>query len=68
MVNKARHEDDAARIEARTGLRVAVTVPWDEELADAERLGEAPIDAAPNSAAVQAIASLVNQLQTGVLP
>ncbi|MBA2386445.1 MAG: hypothetical protein H0V69_05050 [Acidimicrobiia bacterium] len=68
VVNKARHEDDAARIEARTGLRVAVTVPWDEELADAERLGEAPIDAAPNSAAVQAIASLVNQLQTGVLP
>lgn len=68
VANKVRDEDDAARIEARTGLRVAVTVPWDEALADAERLGQAPIDAAPDSAAVQAIASLVTKLQTGALP
>lgn len=68
VVNKARHADDAARVEARTGLRVVASVPWDEALADAERLGRAPIDAAPESAAVQAVASLVDQLHTGARP
>ncbi|MBA3287292.1 MAG: hypothetical protein H0U21_04590 [Acidimicrobiia bacterium] len=68
VVNKSRHRDDAARVEAGTGLRVAVTVPWDEALADAERRGLAPIDAAPDSAAVGAVACLVTQLQAGAQP
>jgi len=68
VVNKSRHEGDAARIEQGTGLRVLGAVPWDEGFADAERLGLAPIDAAPQSAAVQAVASLVTQLQTGARP
>jgi len=67
VVNKARHPDDAARVEAGTGLQVVATIPWDEQLADAERLGRAPIDAAPDAAAVRAVASLVDQLHTGAL-
>jgi len=68
VVNKARHDDDAARVESRTGLRVAATVPWDAAVADAERVGRAPVDAAPDSAAVQAVASLVDQLHSGERP
>ncbi len=67
VVNKARHPDDAARVEAGTGLQVVAVIPWDEQLADAERLGRAPIDAAPDAAAVRAVASLVDQLHTGAL-
>jgi hypothetical protein len=37
-------------------------VPWDEAFAEAERLGLAPIDAAPDSAAVRAVEALVSQM------
>jgi len=67
VVNKARHPDDAARVEVGTGLQVVAAIPWDEQLADAERLGRAPVDAAPDAAAVRAVASLVDQLHTGAL-
>jgi len=66
LVNKAREDTDTARVEKRTGLSVVASVPWDEVFADAERLGEAPVDSAPDSLAVQAVASLVDQLHTGV--
>lgn len=65
VVNKARAESDTARVEERTGLRVVATVPWDDAFADAERHGLAPVDAAADCAAVQAVASLVHQLHTG---
>ncbi len=68
LVNKARHTDDAARVEAGTGLRVVATIPWDEELSDAERLGRAPVDMAPDAPAVRAVASLVEQMHTGARP
>ncbi len=68
VVNKVRNEGDAARVEAGAGLRVVGTVPWDEAFADAERNGVAPIDAAPDSAAVQAVASLVELMHTGARP
>lgn len=62
IANKVREPGDIARVEAATGLPVVGSIPWDEEFADAERAGRAPIDAAPNSAAVLAVATLVNEL------
>ena len=62
VANKVREDGDVARIEAATGLPVIASVPWDEALADAERAGRAPIDAAPDSPAVHAISSLVDQV------
>lgn len=62
VANKVREEGDIAKVEAATGLPVVGSVPWDEAFAEAERLGQAPIDAAPTSAAVQAVESLVSQL------
>ncbi len=68
VVNKARRQDDAARVEAGTGLQVVATIPWDDQLADSERRGCAPVDATPEAPAVQAVASLVDQLHGGGLP
>lgn len=62
VANKVREEGDAARVEAATGLPVVATIPWDEALAAAEQAGRAPIDDAPDSAAVQAVAALVQQM------
>jgi len=62
VANKVREEGDVARVEAATGLPVVASVPWDEALADAEKAGLAPIDAAPDSAAVRAVESLVDQM------
>jgi CO dehydrogenase maturation factor len=62
VANKVREEGDIAKVEAATGLPVLGSVPWDEEFAEAERVGRAPIDAAPNSAAVRAVEALVSQM------
>ena len=62
VANKVREDGDVARIERATGLPVVAAVPWDEALADAERAGLAPIDAAPDCPAVQAVNSLVDQV------
>lgn len=62
VANKVREDGDIARIEEATGLPVVASVPWDEDFAEAERSGLAPIDAAPSSAAVLAVQSLVTQM------
>ena len=62
VASKVREPDDAELVARRSGLEVVASVPWDEELADAERRGLAPIDAAPGSAAVRAVESLVDRL------
>jgi CO dehydrogenase maturation factor len=62
VANKVRQDDDAELIAGRTGLDVIATVPWDEAFSDAERKQRAPIDEAPDSAAVAAIESLVDRL------
>lgn len=59
IANKVRRPDDAELVAQRTGLEVIATVPWDEAFADAERAQRAPIDEAPDSAAVRAVESLV---------
>lgn len=62
VVSKARERGDAELVARRTGLEVVATVPWDEALAEAERRRLAPIDAAPDCPAVQAVESLADQL------
>ena len=62
VANKVREDGDVARVEEATGLPVIGAVPWDEAFADAERSGQAPIDAAPTSAAVQAVEALASQM------
>jgi len=59
VANRVRTDDEIGDITDRTGLEVIGVVPWDEEFAAAERSGRAPVDAAPDSAAVAAIAQLV---------
>jgi CO dehydrogenase maturation factor len=62
IANKVRRDDDAAFVAERTGLEVVAAVPWDEAFADAERNRRAPIDDAPDSAAVREVESLVNRV------
>ncbi|MDP9401732.1 MAG: hypothetical protein M3P85_00020 [Actinomycetota bacterium] len=62
IANKVRDAGDVELIGHRTGLDVVAAVGWDEALAEAERQGAAPIDAAPESPAVRAVESLVDQL------
>jgi CO dehydrogenase maturation factor len=62
IANKARADDDADLIAQRTGLEVVATVPWDEAFAEAERRRRAPIDDAPDSAAVREVESLLDRM------
>jgi len=62
VVNRVREPGDVERVARRTGLEVVGAVPWDEELAEAERQALAPIDHAPSAAAVRAVESLVGSL------
>ncbi|MHB1712101.1 MAG: nucleotide-binding protein [Acidimicrobiales bacterium] len=62
VVSKARAATDAATVSAATSLEIVGIVPWDEELAEAERRSAAPIDHAPGSSAVLAIESLADRL------
>jgi CO dehydrogenase maturation factor len=62
VANKVREDGDIARVEEATGLPVIGAVPYDEAFADAEKAGKAPIDMAPDSAAVRAVEALVSQV------
>ena len=62
VANKVREEGDVELVARRTGLEVVGVIPWDEALAEAEQKMAAPIDLAPDSAAVQAVESLVDQM------
>ncbi len=59
VVNRIRAASDVDDVTERTGLPVIGAVPWDEDFADAEREGRAPVDAVPDSAAVMAVQGLV---------
>jgi CO dehydrogenase maturation factor len=63
VANKIREPGDADLVAQRTGLDVVGAIPYDDELADAERRGLAPLDAAPDCPAVRAVASLVERLR-----
>lgn len=63
LVNKVRSAADVDRVRNDTDLPIIATVPYDLELSAAERRGEAVLDAAPESAAVEAIRSLASWLE-----
>ena len=48
---------------AELGVPIAAYIPRDEAVAEADMLGEAPIDHNPNSAAIMALAELKNYLK-----
>lgn len=48
---------------AKLGVPIAAYVPHDEAVAEADMLGEAPIDHNPNSTAIMALAELKNYLK-----
>ncbi len=60
--NRVRDEQDLARIAATFPDLEAVLVPDDREILVAERRGLAPLDAAPDSAAVRALVGLAEGL------
>ncbi len=62
VASKVREPDDVEMIAKGTGLEVIASVPWDEELAEAERRQLAPVDFAPDCPAVRAVGSLVERL------
>lgn len=63
VVNRVRRRSDLDDVTARTGLEVLGAVPWDDEFAAAERAGHAPVDAAPDCAAVAAVHELVDAIE-----
>ena len=65
VANKVRDEGEleaVRRFADRHGLELAGVIPYDERLIEAERAGVAPLDHAPDAAAVAAIAALADTL------
>ncbi len=68
VANKVRAAQDAARVGERTGLPVLGAVPFDPQLAMADRLGLAVLDYDPEGPTVVAVRSLVHVLCTEMEP
>jgi CO dehydrogenase maturation factor len=69
VANKVRNESerDAVRqFAASNGLEIAGVVPFDESLPEAERAEASPLDFAPGSAAVAAIATIAREVTGNV--
>ncbi len=62
IANRVRGEDDVRRVEELFGEPVFASLPADEGVAAAERVGAAPIDHAPDSPAVAAIQRLIGAI------
>ena len=65
VANKIRDDRDLAAVEefARANdLEIAGVIPFDEEMPSAERAGVAPLDHAPDTAAVAAIGELAQRM------
>lgn len=62
VANKIRDAGEADLVRDRCGLDVIASIPWDEEMAEAERQAKAPIDYTPESPAVRAVELLVQRL------
>lgn len=65
VANRVRDPDDVEVVQRGSGLEVVGAVPWDQALADAERLGRAPVDHAPDSPAVREVESMLDRLWEG---
>ena len=64
VANKMRDERDLAAVEQfaeQHGLEIAGIIPFDEQMPGAERAGRAPLDFAPDTAAVAAIGELAER-------
>ena len=65
VANKIRDDSDLAAVREfseREGLGIAGVVPFDEQLPEAERAQQAPLDFAPDSPAVAAIARIAEEV------
>ena len=65
IANKIRDDHELAAVRGfaeQHGLELAGVVPFDEALPEAERARRAPLDFAPDSTAVQAMAELAQQV------
>ncbi len=62
VANRVKSADDVRLVEKMVGEPVLATVPVDDDVAYAERMGVAPIDHAPDSPAIEAIRDLVAKL------
>ncbi|MDQ6783512.1 MAG: hypothetical protein M3063_08740 [Actinomycetota bacterium] len=62
VANKVAAPDDVERVRRATGLEVIAAIPLDDELAQAERRGRAPIDDSPTCAAVASVIVMVERL------
>lgn len=62
IANRVRDEDDVAHVEKLVGEPVFASLPFDADVAAAERLGLAPIDHAPRSGSIAAIEQLITAL------
>jgi CO dehydrogenase maturation factor len=65
VANKIRDDADRAAVRelaGREGLELAGVVPYDEALTGAERVRKAPLDFAPDAAAIAAIGELAQRL------
>jgi MinD-like ATPase involved in chromosome partitioning or flagellar assembly len=62
VANRVKSADDVRLVEKMVGEPVFATVPADDDVAVAERMGVAPIDHAPDSDAIRAIGDLVAKL------
>jgi len=63
VVNKVQSEADVEMVTRAVPLSLLGVIPYDESMAEAERQGSAPIDCAPQSAGVEAIAELAGRLE-----
>ncbi len=65
VANKIRDDRDLAAVQEfaqANGLEIAGVIPFDEEMPEAERAGIAPLDHAPEAAAVTAIGELAHRV------
>lgn len=62
IANRVRDEDDVRHVERHVGEAVFASLPADDDVAAAERVGVAPIDHAPQSQSVAAIERLITAL------
>jgi CO dehydrogenase maturation factor len=63
VVNRVRSDDDVELVENMLGEPAFAAVPADGDVAEAERMGVAPIDHAPDAPAIRAIHELVVKLE-----
>ncbi len=65
VASRVTDSDDLDRVTSAFPDYVVVSVPYDEDVIDAERRGVAPLDSAPDAPAVRALVALATSLGSG---